>query len=115
MSACPCARVCVCEAGPPAVKGGLARCRFSLNKAQARQHTVQGLLVAQANMDTVVSTIRSASDGPAASRQLQAALQLSPDQVLLAALVCSSPAAAREHELKCACRQSPCWGCPCGG
>ena len=55
--------------------------RFSLNKAQARQHTVQGLLIAQANMDTVVATIRGASDGAAASQQLQGALQLSPDQV----------------------------------
>ena len=58
VSACPCARVC--KAGRPAAERGSARCSCSLNKAQARQHMVQGLLLAQGNIDTVVSTIRRA-------------------------------------------------------
>ena len=57
------------------------RAQFELVRAQKRSHIVDGLLSAQQKLDRVVATIRSASDGPAASQQLQAEFGLSPEQV----------------------------------
>jgi DNA gyrase/topoisomerase IV subunit A len=56
-------------------------CRFDLRKAQARQHIVQGLLRALADLDKVVATVRAAKDGAAASKDLQQSFGLSPEQV----------------------------------
>ncbi|KAK9917213.1 hypothetical protein WJX75_001927 [Coccomyxa subellipsoidea] len=56
------------------------RARFDLRKAQARQHIVQGLLRALADLDKVVATVRAAKDGAAASKDLQQSFGLSPEQ-----------------------------------
>ncbi len=56
-------------------------CRFDLRKAQTRQHIVKGLLLALADLDKVVVTVRAAKDGAAASKDLQQEFGLSPEQV----------------------------------
>ena len=56
------------------------RARWELAKAEARAHIVSGLLLAQADLDAVVRTIRAAPDGPAAASALQAKHGLSADQ-----------------------------------
>ena len=63
----------------------LAR-RHDLQKAQKRLHIVEGLLVALADLDNVVKAVRAATDGPAASRDLQSGFGLSQEQVLEARL-----------------------------
>ena len=50
------------------------RCRFRLGKAEARLHLVDGLLIAQARMDEVVQTIRSAKDVAEARAALESDL-----------------------------------------
>ena len=42
------------------------RCRYRLARAEARLHIVDGMLVAQARMDEVVSTIRASPNATAA-------------------------------------------------
>ena len=56
------------------------RARFELGRAEARAHIVAGLLLAQADLDAVVKTVRAAPDGPAAALALQANHGLSADQ-----------------------------------
>ncbi|EIE20608.1 DNA gyrase, A subunit [Coccomyxa subellipsoidea C-169] len=56
------------------------RARFDLRKAQTRQHIVKGLLLALADLDKVVVTVRAAKDGAAASKDLQQEFGLSPEQ-----------------------------------
>jgi DNA gyrase/topoisomerase IV subunit A len=55
--------------------------RYDLRRAQKRQHIVEGLLRALAELDRVVSAVRAAKDGAAASAELQAQFGLSAEQV----------------------------------
>lgn len=57
------------------------RAQFKLQGAEKRRHVVEGLIIAQRNMDKVVSTIRSTSDSAAAAQKLQQDFFLSPEQV----------------------------------
>ena len=56
------------------------RSRFRLAKAEARLHIVQGLLVAQENMDGVVEAVRAAPNSTAARSALEAQFDLSSAQ-----------------------------------
>ena len=58
----------------PAARVGVVerRSRHELGRAQKRLHLVEGLLLALADLDAVVATIRQAADAAAASEQLQA-------------------------------------------
>ena len=56
------------------------RTRFDLNKALKRAHILDGLLVAIANMDEVVSIIRGSKDAPAAKIALMERFKLSEAQ-----------------------------------
>ncbi len=57
------------------------RTRFELKKAEDRDHIVQGLLIAQANIDDVVHIIRESRDREAAGKALMARFGLSQLQV----------------------------------
>lgn len=46
------------------------RTQFDLDKARARQHILDGLLIALANLDAVIDTIRKAADADQAKTQL---------------------------------------------
>ena len=56
------------------------RCRFELRKAEERDHIVQGLLIAQANITEVVKIIREAANREEASQHLMARFLLSERQ-----------------------------------
>jgi DNA gyrase subunit A len=56
------------------------RTQFELNKAQARAHILDGLLIALANIDAVVQTIREAPDVDAAKERLMARFKLTDIQ-----------------------------------
>ena len=56
------------------------RTRFDLRKAQERMHIVQGLLIAQDNIDEVVRIIRSSKSSDAAKQTLQERFGLSEIQ-----------------------------------
>jgi len=56
------------------------RTQFFLAKAQARDHIVQGLLLAMDNLDQLVDIIRKAADNQAAAAALAAAYGLTPTQ-----------------------------------
>ena len=62
-----------------------------LRGAERRLHIVEGLATAQQDMDKVVRTIRSASNGPAAASQLQSEIGLSAEQVGLPLHISFSP------------------------
>ena len=66
--------------------------RFDLAKAQRRQHLVEGLLRALAQLDAVVAAIRAAPDGPAATAALRSNFGLSDEQVRCAARASHSQA-----------------------
>lgn len=53
------------------------RTKFDLNKAMKREHILQGLLIAIANMDEVVAIIRKSQDGADAKVQLMSRFTLS--------------------------------------
>jgi len=53
---------------------------FDLQKAQARAHILNGLLIALANLDAVISTIRSSPDADAAKARLVKEFKLSEIQ-----------------------------------
>lgn len=53
------------------------RTKFELKKAEARDHIVQGLLIAQGNIDEVVKIIKESRDREAAGRALMARFGLS--------------------------------------
>jgi DNA gyrase subunit A len=48
----------------------IRRSRFELNKARARAHILQGLLIALANLDDVIQTIRQSPDADTAKERL---------------------------------------------
>src|SRR5207247_886999 len=56
------------------------RARFDLRKAQERDHIVQGLLIALANIDEVIRLIRAAADVDDARTKLMAKFKLSEIQ-----------------------------------
>lgn len=53
------------------------RSRFELNKARARAHILEGLLIALANLDDVIQTIRQSPDAEVARERLKARFKLS--------------------------------------
>jgi len=57
------------------------RTRFDLKKAEARKHILDGLLIAQANMDDVVRIIRSSSNRDEARERLVEAFRFTQPQV----------------------------------
>ncbi|MDE3152960.1 MAG: DNA gyrase subunit A [Gemmatimonadota bacterium] len=56
------------------------RAQFELDKAQEREHILEGLKIAVDNIDEVIKVIRAAEDTPAASAQLQKRFKLSERQ-----------------------------------
>jgi len=56
------------------------RSRFELEKARQRSHILEGLLVALANLDEVISTIRQSEDADVARQRLMARFNLSEPQ-----------------------------------
>jgi len=56
------------------------RTQFDLDKAQEREHILEGLKIAVDNIDEVIKVIRAASDTPTASAQLQRRFKLSERQ-----------------------------------
>ncbi|MBW4658522.1 MAG: DNA topoisomerase (ATP-hydrolyzing) subunit A [Drouetiella hepatica Uher 2000/2452] len=56
------------------------RTRYELRKAEDRDHILQGLLVALANLDQLISIIRHAADTATARQELMAAYSLSDTQ-----------------------------------
>ena len=56
------------------------RTQFELNKAKARAHILQGLLIALANLDDVIQTIRQSPDADIAKERLMSRFELSDPQ-----------------------------------
>jgi DNA gyrase subunit A len=56
------------------------RSEFELNKARARAHILQGLLLALANLDDVIQTIRESPDVDVAKQRLMERFRLSEIQ-----------------------------------
>jgi len=56
------------------------RTQYLLGVARERQHIVEGLRIAQANIDEVIRIIRAAADAESAQSELRAAFQLSARQ-----------------------------------
>jgi len=56
------------------------RTQFDLNKAKARSHILEGLLIALANLDDVIQTIRQSPDADVAKERLIARFKLSDAQ-----------------------------------
>ncbi|MDA1329674.1 MAG: DNA gyrase subunit A [Chloroflexi bacterium] len=56
------------------------RSKFELEKAQARLHILDGLLIALANLDKVIKTIRESEDADAAKEALMSGFKLSDKQ-----------------------------------
>jgi DNA gyrase subunit A len=56
------------------------RAQFELDKAQEREHILEGLKIAVDNIDEVIKLIRSAEDTPRASARLQTRFKLSERQ-----------------------------------
>src|SRR3982075_973224 len=56
------------------------RAQFELDKAQEREHILEGLKIAVDNIDEVIKIIRAADDPPTANRELQARFKLSERQ-----------------------------------
>jgi DNA gyrase subunit A len=55
----------------------IRRSRFELNKARARAHILEGLLIALANLDEVIQTIRQSPDAEIARERLMTRFKLS--------------------------------------
>jgi DNA gyrase subunit A len=55
----------------------IRRSRFELNKARARAHILEGLLIALANLDEVIQTIRQSPDADVARERLMSRFALS--------------------------------------
>jgi len=58
------------------------RSQFELEKAKHRAHILEGLLIAQANLDEVIKTIRNSPDSDVAKERLMARFKLSDIQAL---------------------------------
>lgn len=56
------------------------RTQFRLDKAQKRQHILQGLIIAQDNIDEVIAIIRASSDTAEARQRLRERFSLSEEQ-----------------------------------
>lgn len=56
------------------------RTRYQLRKAEERDHLLQGLLIALANLDEIISLIRNAADTPTAKQELIDSYELSDVQ-----------------------------------
>jgi len=56
------------------------RTKFELDKARARAHILEGLLIALANLDEVIQTIRQSPDADVAKERLMARFDLSEKQ-----------------------------------
>ncbi|MEM8602240.1 MAG: DNA gyrase subunit A [Cyanobacteria bacterium P01_H01_bin.121] len=56
------------------------RTQYELRKAQERDHILQGLLVALANLDELIALIRQAADTPSARQELMSRYELSEAQ-----------------------------------
>ena len=56
------------------------RTKYDLNKAEERDHIIQGLLIAQDNIDEVISIIRSSKDTATAKERLIERFELSEAQ-----------------------------------
>ncbi len=56
------------------------RAQFELDKAQEREHILEGLKIAVDNIDEVIKLIRAAEDTPRASARLQSRFKLSEVQ-----------------------------------
>jgi DNA gyrase subunit A len=56
------------------------RAQFELDKAQEREHILEGLKIAVDNIDAVIKVIRGAEDTPSASAELQKRFKLSERQ-----------------------------------
>ena len=56
------------------------RCQFELEKAKHRAHILEGLLIALANLDEVIKTIRSSPDSDVAKERLMSRFKLSDVQ-----------------------------------
>ena len=56
------------------------RTRYDLDKAQAREHILEGLVIAQANIDEVIKTIKESQDKTEATAQLIAKFLLTDKQ-----------------------------------
>ncbi len=56
------------------------RAQFELEKAQDREHILEGLKIAVDNIDEVIKVIRAAADTPTASTELQSRFKLSERQ-----------------------------------
>jgi DNA gyrase subunit A len=56
------------------------RSNYELNKAKARAHILEGLLIALANLDDVIQTIRQSADAEVAREKLQTRFKLSEVQ-----------------------------------
>lgn len=56
------------------------RTQYQLRKAEERDHILQGLLIALANLDGIIATIRHAADAPTARQQLIEQYELSDAQ-----------------------------------
>ncbi len=54
----------------------IRRSKFELNKARARAHILQGLLIALANLDDVIQTIRQSPDADTAKERLMTSFML---------------------------------------
>jgi DNA gyrase subunit A len=55
----------------------IRRSQFELDKARARAHILEGLLIALANLDEVIQTIRQSPDADVAKQQLMSRFKLS--------------------------------------
>jgi len=58
----------------------IRRSQFELNKARARAHILEGLLIALANLDEVIQTIRKSPDADVAKERLMSRFNLSDKQ-----------------------------------
>jgi DNA gyrase subunit A len=58
------------------------RSRYELDKARARAHILEGLLIALANLDDIIQTIRQSPDAEAAKERLMGRFRLSELQAL---------------------------------
>ena len=58
----------------------IRRTKYDLNRAEEREHIVQGLVIALANIDEVIKIIKSSADRYEASDRLQASFLLSEKQ-----------------------------------